>query len=404
VAVTGRDGKKKESDILEGMEKKNFYVIDRHPEISSIVLEAPYCPEGIIPDGRLGEWDMTRAGLFLNAGDSVRVAACWSRDHLALAVSVNDKKLFCPGEKTYSVNQRGDRFPRLWRHDAVEINLDLNDDKSHFKDKNDLEILVSPDSHSYVRTSDLKNDGQALFWKGAWQYAVQYQGTLNDNSDTDTAYTIEVLFPWKALSLRAEEGLKIGFDVFQTNAEDSLLQRLFSSFSGASSLTNDNPSEWATLVLVKERGFPAAALAGILAVVLLCALLAIYLKGNRRTGDRTPSGEEAKSFYKGGRDLMGLMISHIEAHYKDPDFDLKKLSANFHFSYNYTSSLFKKETGKNFPDYLQDLRVEKAKQLLRNTDEKIAAIAFNVGFSSEDYFSRIFRKKTGQTPTAFRNP
>jgi AraC-like DNA-binding protein len=66
------------------------------------------------------------------------------------------------------------------------------------------------------------------------------------------------------------------------------------------------------------------------------------------------------------------------------------------------SKLFKQVTGKNFIDYLTELRIEKAKELLRETDLKITDVAAEVGYQ-QTYFNRIFKKQEGITPTQYRD-
>ena len=58
--------------------------------------------------------------------------------------------------------------------------------------------------------------------------------------------------------------------------------------------------------------------------------------------------------------------------------------------------------GVSFIHYLTDLRVEKSKQLLANTDLTIAAIASQVGYDDATYFHRVFRRVAGLTPAAYR--
>ena len=70
---------------------------------------------------------------------------------------------------------------------------------------------------------------------------------------------------------------------------------------------------------------------------------------------------------------------------------------------NYLSLLFKQETGKNFVEYLTDIRVEKARELLLSTELKNYQIAEEVGYPNSRYFSQIFKKAVGKTPSEFRN-
>lgn len=69
----------------------------------------------------------------------------------------------------------------------------------------------------------------------------------------------------------------------------------------------------------------------------------------------------------------------------------------------YLSKLFKEETGSNFIDYVNDARLEKAKNIIRNRDLSIKEVSFDCGYSDQNYFSKIFRRKFGITPTEYRN-
>jgi two-component system, response regulator YesN len=68
----------------------------------------------------------------------------------------------------------------------------------------------------------------------------------------------------------------------------------------------------------------------------------------------------------------------------------------------YFSTLFKKETGINFSSYLINLRIEKAKLLLKNTNLPLIDIAAELGFDNQSYFSNVFKKATGIAPRQFR--
>ncbi|HZK26497.1 MAG TPA: helix-turn-helix transcriptional regulator, partial [Thermoclostridium sp.] len=72
-------------------------------------------------------------------------------------------------------------------------------------------------------------------------------------------------------------------------------------------------------------------------------------------------------------------------------------------STSYLSRMFKKELGVNFIDYLNGLRVEKAKELLIDSQYKTYEVAEEVGISDAHYFSRLFKKYEGISPTEFRD-
>ncbi len=71
-------------------------------------------------------------------------------------------------------------------------------------------------------------------------------------------------------------------------------------------------------------------------------------------------------------------------------------------SNSYFSSLFKKETGSSFVEYLTDYRMDKAARMLVETDDKSYVIAQNVGYADPNYFSYVFKRKYGVSPSRYR--
>lgn len=94
-------------------------------------------------------------------------------------------------------------------------------------------------------------------------------------------------------------------------------------------------------------------------------------------------------------------MKYIKEHYQR-DISLSELAEVAGVSPNYLSRLFKEETGINFVDWLNKLRIEKAVQLMENSTMKIYEIAEKVGFSNYKYFSSIFKKITGHTPKQYQ--
>ncbi|MNV96405.1 Arabinose operon regulatory protein [compost metagenome] len=69
---------------------------------------------------------------------------------------------------------------------------------------------------------------------------------------------------------------------------------------------------------------------------------------------------------------------------------------------HYLSRLFKQKTNESLINYVQTLRLDKAKELLAHTTQPIAEIGRSVGFPSENYFTKTFRKHFGLTPSQYR--
>ena len=93
--------------------------------------------------------------------------------------------------------------------------------------------------------------------------------------------------------------------------------------------------------------------------------------------------------------------SYIAEHFGN-EITLEDVSQAVNVSPNYFSKLFKDETGSNFIDYLTELRIEKAKQILADGNTGNKEICYQIGYSDPNYFSRIFKKIVGVTPTEYR--
>ncbi len=84
------------------------------------------------------------------------------------------------------------------------------------------------------------------------------------------------------------------------------------------------------------------------------------------------------------------------------DITLKTLSEEFHFSKSYLSSQFKQETGVTIVDFVTNVRIEKAAELLLTSDHKIQDISSYVGYLDNNYFVKVFKSKYKMTPTQYR--
>ncbi|HWT73766.1 MAG TPA: AraC family transcriptional regulator [Mobilitalea sp.] len=91
---------------------------------------------------------------------------------------------------------------------------------------------------------------------------------------------------------------------------------------------------------------------------------------------------------------------YLENHYSD-DISLEDIAEQVNISPQYFSKLIKKTTGFNFIDWLSMLRVKKAKELLTNSNLTVKEVCFMVGYKDPNYFSRIFKKRIGLTPSEY---
>lgn len=81
---------------------------------------------------------------------------------------------------------------------------------------------------------------------------------------------------------------------------------------------------------------------------------------------------------------------------------MEMICRQLHMSPAYFSTMFRKETGKTYVAYLTEVRLNKAVELLNETNDKTYVIARKVGYQEQNYFSYVFKKKFGVSPTKFR--
>lgn len=102
------------------------------------------------------------------------------------------------------------------------------------------------------------------------------------------------------------------------------------------------------------------------------------------------------------RDLLSQAIGFIDQHYPDESISLNRVARKVNVSPNYFSAMFSQEVGQTFVEYLTNKRIGEAKRMLRHTDKRSSEIAFAVGYKDPHYFSFVFKKVAGCTPSEYR--
>ena len=100
-------------------------------------------------------------------------------------------------------------------------------------------------------------------------------------------------------------------------------------------------------------------------------------------------------------EIVHFINSYLEHHYTDP-LNIDKIAEEIGYSRGYLFSFYKQKTGTTIGRNLQDIRLNHAKQLLRESDFPVEKICYRCGFSDISNFYRMFKKQTGESPTGFR--
>ena len=102
------------------------------------------------------------------------------------------------------------------------------------------------------------------------------------------------------------------------------------------------------------------------------------------------------------RSILKTAVDFIDSHYMEEDMSLNKAANAANVSANHFSALFSQNMGQTFIEYLTNLRMNKAKEYLRCTSMRSSEIAGEIGYKDAHYFSYLFKKTQGMTPSDYR--
>lgn len=128
---------------------------------------------------------------------------------------------------------------------------------------------------------------------------------------------------------------------------------------------------------------------------LICVLEETEKKLGGKQEKEEDSGKIPNLFVQKAADYIKLNYSE--------KISIKEIADQLYLSPNYLSELFKKHTGKTISEYLTEYRLEKACQLLDHAEYRVGDVSGMVGIHDGKYFSNMFKKKYGMTPTEYRN-
>jgi hypothetical protein len=188
------------------------------------------------------DWNSVDYIQFDNKNESdntVKVKSLWDSDSLYILFDVLDKNL-----RAYQTEKD---HPQLYLDDMVEVLLDTKNDKTSCWAVDDIVYHINL---SGQKKDDTGSDSCVTnpLWDGNANYSIQLFGTLNNTTDIDTGYIVEIAFPWTELQLNPEKDLKIGIN-FANGDNDGNGRQLF-DWVNANPLRS--PHYFGTLILSKN--------------------------------------------------------------------------------------------------------------------------------------------------------
>lgn len=116
-------------------------------------------------------------------------------------------------------------------------------------------------------------------------------------------------------------------------------------------------------------------------------------------GNRQQSGEE----HPHRNNIVSHIQKHVDENFSLSDFSLAALSRELSYNPKYLSTVFKKQMGVGVVEYLQTIRMQQARTMLKQGYTSVSDVAAACGFADPQYFSKVFKKQMGKTPTAYIN-
>lgn len=234
---------------------------------------------------------------------------------------------------------------------------------------------------------------------------LNQQSNISNNSQLKNYENSNISYPYdKEMDLYTR--VTLGDTVGATNTLDDLLEHIFTTSSGDLNIIKPRVIEL-TSILARAAIRGGATLATILSlnghfintlndINTIKELSDCVHKILGRFIENVFQLSDSKN-----PEIIRTALNYINDHYMK-SISLDDVASHVYLNSSYFSSLFKAQVGEGFSDYLNKVRIREAKKHLRSTRLSVLQVALMVGYESQSYFSKIFKKITQQTPRQFR--
>jgi AraC-like DNA-binding protein len=359
---------------------------------------------------------------FVKSPNEVRYAFGFDETNLYGIFKVKDKHLT-------DLAQDKSGSPRIMYNDAIEFYIDTQNNSSVFMNDDDFQLIMDCTGHLTVfrggdkflmkveRSRVPKDTVTAHF---VMDYKAKLRGSVNDNSDVDEGYMIEFQVAWAALGVRPKPNECFKIDVCLNDADEFVDIRPLSDeaaipFYAFQSMEGNNdfgfPNKWPKAILhgqasVWKKIWLALgnAVWGLLGFFLVeASWMIVRLQRSKPLVIREKVvqvvGQKEVNVNKIFVSKATLFVSEN----LQKDLLPSDLAAYFNVSLRQLQRQFREEADTTPTDLIRKIKLEKAAQLLMTSSKNIAEIAYELGFSDPTYFSRLFKKHFGQTPSKFQD-
>lgn len=359
--------------------------------------------------------------------NTTRVKCFWNLKGLYFGFKVSDAHL-------WAELNNGQDNPDIFLNDGIEIYIDAKGDSKERMDINDYQIIIDVRSACVVfRGNRILRDSSKLavpkdYGQNVYiEYALVAFGSLNDNIP-DTGYVVEIRVPFESLGITPGSGKTLKFD-FCNNDNDyphtdkALLfpsTCLIWTYNSLGYCDYGFPEYWITARLTESFSWREKALDRfsrlwfllLLGTVLFFAVLIVLMR--RKQAGRSSVGETypvASSFIATETYHLSISSQNKQLLEKLSDFILRRfaenlssamLAAHVGLSIRTLQRITKEELNCTPTQYIHQVKLKKAAELLLTTEDTIAEISWALGFTSPAYFSMVFKKQFGLSPGEYR--
>jgi len=386
-------------------DRYHYAVLDRHSDLPNKEIKSIETHANIKIDGKLEEregWFEQGPLQFQNGDNVYKIYTCWDMAHLYFGVEVKDDHVFTRYTKLGAQQFMWDSttlkgtdtlMNQVWWDDCIGFFFDVNANHSSVLEPDDKKLYIAPTGVFLSDRIDIFTD---LVYN--WGQSIKCSTkVINRKKSKQTGnfsgFVIEVAIPWQSLGINPKKSKSMGFNLYLVDRERADGPRVTNTWSGEPR-NHLNPSEWGKIILVEKKNYLNVGLSMLLLLVIVLSTPLL----RKRFSKQAPFERKNKP----EKEEIKMAKEYIHRNFMKDTLSRGEVARQLNLSAIYFGILFRKEVGDNFSNYLAKCRIEKAKELLQNTQKNISDIGFEVGFSEKAYFSRVFRKIAGISPKDFR--
>jgi len=374
-----------------------YPVLDRHVELSKNKAISHQTKNKINVDGLFEKtWAAFPYVEFKNDDNDCKGFSCWDKDFLYFFFQIKDDFIFnrvhevAKGENAWDsmpiASYAAGTPPLVNIDDCLVLYFDANGSFSELPEPDDKFLYIAPTgvfkavSFDYFKRQIVYN----------WHHYIKCRTTIQLSG-----YTVEIGIPWSVLGVMPRNNHTLGFNIKMVDRENAHSQRIISSWTTLPNITN-NPSEWGKLVLAdKPWGFLSILFISILIILTITLIYVILSVFNNTKKQKTlPASKYGKA--------IKMAQDYVLIHYRNDELRIEDIAKEVGLNPQYFGRIFKKEMKISFSEYLNNVRMVNARELLLKTNKNITEIAYEVGYFSLQNFQHVFKKSEKISPGDFR--